>query len=137
MAKQKVKKAGVWEDLTPGPGEVTQAELDAVISALSVIGNNNQVDSYTLALSDSGLCVELNKATAVNLTVPPNADVAFPVGTVIEIWQQGVGQVTVVAGAGVTIRSTEGKLKLYGQYAGASLRKRAADEWVLVGDLVA
>ena len=103
----------------------------------SRIEANNEVDSYQLVLSDAGKVIELNKATALNLTVPTDATVAFPIGTVIELWQQGAGQVTVVAAGGVTIRSTEGKLKLYGQYVSASLRKRAANEWVLTGDLVA
>lgn len=114
-----------------------QAELDAIVASLAIVGSNNQVDNYQPVLADAGKVVEINKATAVNLTVPTDATVAFPIGTVIEIWQQGAGQVTVVAAGGVTIRSSEGKLKIYGQYSGASLRKRAADEWVLVGDLVA
>lgn len=101
------------------------------------IQKNNQTDSYSLVLADAGKVIELNKATALNLTVPLNSTQAFPIDTVIELWQQGAGQVTVVATGGVTIRSSDGKLKLYGQYAGASLRKRGTDEWVLVGDLVA
>lgn len=92
-----------------------------------------QTDNYILALGDKGTVVEMNKATAVNLTVPDNATVAFPLGTIIEIHQYGAGQVTVVAAGGVTIRSPLG-LKLSAQYATASLRKRATNEWILSGD---
>lgn len=101
----------------------------------ATIAATTQADSYTLALADAGTVVELTKATANTLTVPPNSSVAFPVGTVIELFQYGAGQVTVAAGAGVTIRSSGGKLKLTGQYSGASLRKRATDEWSLIGDI--
>ena len=61
----------------------------------------------------------------------------FPVGTVIEVVQLGAGPTTLVAGPGVTIRSTGGRLGLADRYASASLRQRAADEWIATGDLVA
>jgi hypothetical protein len=51
--------------------------------------------------------------------------------------QTGAGQVTVAAGAGVTLRSQGSKFKLNGQYAAASLLKIATDEWVLIGNTAA
>ncbi len=98
-------------------------------------GINPQTASYTLALADKGKVVEMNVATANNLTVPPNSSVAFPINTRIDIAQYGAGQTTVVAGSGVTIRSEGSKLKLKSRYGGASLYKRGTDEWVLVGNL--
>lgn len=105
--------------------------------AAATLTANRQTDSYTLVLGDANSVVEMNKATANDLTVPPDSDVAFDVGTIIELLQYGAGQTTVVAGFGVTIRSPDGKLKLTGQYSTASLRKVAADEWVLAGDISA
>jgi hypothetical protein len=90
--------------------------------------------SYTLALSDAGRLVTLNNAAAITLTIPTNTAVAFPVGTRIDLLQYGAGQVT-VGGSGVTIRSSGLKLKLAGQYSGATLWKKAANEWVLIGDI--
>jgi hypothetical protein len=108
------------------------------IAASTVVAPNTQTGTaYTLVLSDAGKAVEANNASANTVTVPPNSSVAFPVGTLIEICQLGAGQTTVVAGSGVTIRSAGGKLKLTGQYSAASLRKRASDEWLIVGDLSA
>lgn len=101
----------------------------------NLIVANTQTASYTLVLGDATKAVEMNVATANNLTIPLNSSVAFPIGTVIEIFQYGAGQTSIVATGGVTIRSTGSKLKLTGQYSGASLRKRATDEWVLVGDI--
>lgn len=122
--------------LLTGADDVTQVELDAVVAALSVIGSNNQTGTtYTLALADAGKVIELNNAAAITLTIPTNATAAFPIGTVIELWQQGAGQVTVAPAGGVTVRSPGGLTKLYGQYSGGTLRKRATDEWVLQGDL--
>jgi hypothetical protein len=92
--------------------------------------------TYTLVLADDGKLVELNNASAITLTVPLNATVAYPIGTQITLLQTGVGQVTVAATSGVTIVSNPG-LKLRAQYAGATLLKRATDGWVLLGDITA
>jgi len=114
-----------------------QAALDAKELLGEVAGVNTQTASYTLVLGDKGKVVEMNNASANNLTIPLNSSVAFPVNTRVDISQIGAGQTTIVATGGVTIRQRETKLKLAGQYAGASLYKRATDEWVLFGDLSA
>jgi hypothetical protein len=107
----------------------------ATLASLTAVTANTQTDSYTLVLGDAGKCVEMNKATANNLTVPLNSSVAFPIGTVLEVFQVGAGQTTIVATGGVTISSSGSKLKLTGQYSGASLRKTGTDTWALVGDI--
>ncbi|MET3352386.1 UNVERIFIED_ORG: hypothetical protein ABID33_000269 [Xanthobacter viscosus] len=96
----------------------------------------NSTATRTLALTDLGKAVEMTSGSANTLTVPPNSAVPFPLTTVIPLIQMGAGQTTIAAGAGVTIRSFGGKLKLSGQYAQASLYKRGTDEWVLAGSLV-
>lgn len=121
---------------------VTQPELDA----LATIVADNQAgaeitsasDDYTLLLTDAGKIIEVGKATAVALNVPENASVAFPVGTRIDIVQTDAGTVTVTpVGAAVVRVQADLTLDLNGQWAGASLYKRATDEWVIVGNLVA
>ena len=101
----------------------------------SLITAERKTESYTLVLADAGKLVEMNVADANNLTVPPNADVAFPTGTQILIAQYGAGQTTIVAGVGVTIRSKDSALSLGGQYSAATLVKIAEDEWYAFGDL--
>lgn len=102
---------------------------------LKEVAQNTPTASYTLVLADAGKVVEMNVASANNLIVPPAASVAFPVGTILEVLQLGLGQTTIVAGSGVIIRSSGGKLKLFSQYSSASLRKRSTNEWVLNGDI--
>lgn len=91
--------------------------------------------TYTLQLSDAGALVMLNNASAVTLTIPTNASVAFPAGTEIHIAQTGAGQVT-VGGSGVSIRATPGT-KLSAQYASARLIYLGSDTWLLTGSLSA
>jgi len=96
-----------------------------------------QSDSATFALSDGNTFQLCTKGTSMTLTIPLNATVAFPVGTEIDIFQQGAGQVSIAATCGVTIQSVSGNLNLSAQYAGASLKKLATDTWALVGSLTA
>ena len=99
--------------------------------------NSQTGTTYTLVLADAGKTVDLNNASSISMTVPPNSGVAFPVGTRIDLVQSGAGQVTVVAGSGVTINSKGSNLKLTGQWSAATLIQRSANTWVLVGDLSA
>lgn len=104
-------------------------------SGTSVTVPADQTDNYTLVLGDASSSVGVSKATAVNVTVPLNATVAYPVGTVIEVRQVGAGQVTIVATGGVTLRAAGGALKTRVQYSAASLLKVATDTWSVQGDL--
>ncbi len=95
-----------------------------------------ETSSYTAALSDC--VIQMNVGSANNFTVPPNSSVAFPVGSFLEVWQQGSGQTTVVAGSGVTILyDADDALKLKGQNSGCSLRKVATNTWRLIGKMEA
>lgn len=116
-------------------GSITPAYIRTLVDSESGIAAAAQTSSYQLVLADAGTCIEMNSASANNLTVPANATVAFDVGTVIEVYNMGAGQTTVVAAGSVTIRSSTGTLTLRAQYSIASLRKRATDEWVISGDL--
>lgn len=100
---------------------------------------NPQVASYTLVLADANnKDISLSNASALNLNVPTNASVAFPIGTVISGWQEGAGQVTVVAVTpGTTsIHSPAAANKTRLQYSAFSLLKKATDAWLLSGDIV-
>ena len=51
------------------------------------------------------------------------------------MYQAGAGTVTIAGEGGVTIRKISATFDLVGQYATVGLRKRAANEWVLGGEL--
>jgi hypothetical protein len=106
--------------------------------AVSMIALNAQTGTtYTAVLADDGKLVTCDNASAIALTIPPNSSVAFGIGTQINIMQLGAGQVTITAGAGVTLRSAGSKLKTNAQYAVATCCKIATDTWVVVGNLSA
>jgi hypothetical protein len=107
-----------------------QTQIDSKTNKL--VTANRQTASYTLVASDADKLVEMNVASANNLTVPAST---FSAGTQILLAQYGAGQTTVVAGSGMTIRSNGAKLKLNAQYSGATLVFISGTEAYLFGDI--
>jgi hypothetical protein len=94
--------------------------------------------SYTLSsLTERDDLIEMGSASALTLTIPTDATLDFPIGTSIDILQTGAGQVTIAPVSGtVTVNATPG-LKLRTTWSSATLMKRAANTWVVFGDLTA
>jgi hypothetical protein len=123
------------QDFTAGQ-ILTAAQMDAVATAMIAI-NAQTGTTYTTVLADDGKLITCDNAASIALTIPPNSSVAYGIGTQINIMQLGAGQVTITAGAGVTLRSAGNKLKTNAQYAVATCAKIATDTWVVVGNLSA
>lgn len=115
-----------------GVTSAIQTQIDTKTNKL--ITANRQTASYTLVVGDADKLVEMNVASANNLTVPAST---FSAGTQILLAQYGAGQTTIVAGSGMTIRSNGGKLKLSAQYSGATLVFISGTECYLFGDISA
>jgi hypothetical protein len=93
--------------------------------------------AYTLSsLTERDNLIEVSSASAVAVTIPADATVNYPVGTSIDILQSGTGQVSIAGAGGVTVNATPG-LKLRTQWSSATLLKRAANTWIVMGDLSA
>ena len=115
---------------------LTAAEQNALATAMIAI-NAQTGASYTTVLTDDGKLITVSNASANTLTIPPNSSVAYGIGTQINIAQLGAGQVTITAGAGVTLNSAGAKLKLSAQYAVATCVKTDTNTWFVVGNLSA
>lgn len=90
-----------------------------------------KTSAYTLTLADAGKIVPMNASSVVDVTVPNNNVAPFPIGTIIGIYNMSSSNVNVVPGGGVTVRSS-GLILTHNE---VSIRKRAANEWVMVGGL--
>lgn len=86
----------------------------------------------TLALADRGHVVAFDSASNLTLTVPLNSAVAFPLGTLVNVYRAGTGDVDIVGAQGVTVRNVGSISEQFGE---VSLRKRDVNEWVLVGQV--
>ena len=88
--------------------------------------------NYTLEITDIAKVVAVDSGSNLTVTVPDNSAVAFPVGSVVNVYRAGSGAVTVEGAGGVTVRN-EGDIS--DQFGEVSLRKRGTNEWVLVGQV--
>jgi hypothetical protein len=87
-----------------------------------------------LALRDQMIEISHTGGTAVNVTVPTDATTNFPIGTSIDLLRTNTGGVQIVGASGVTVNATPGAY-LRARWSSATLFKRAANTWVLMGDL--
>lgn len=90
--------------------------------------------TYTLVAGDAWKLVTLDNAGAITCYLPQDSDATFAIGTRVDFAVLGTGMVTWVAGAGATVNGTP-SLVSRAQYSAATAIKRAANTWILVGDL--
>lgn len=97
-----------------------------------------QTADYTPVSADQyQVLIPMNKATAVNFTIPTNASVAYPVGTVLTVLNIGAGTCTIKAvTSGTTTVLSAGAVAAQptlAQYKSAACIKYATDTWYIVG----
>lgn len=124
-------------------GVVVNADISSSaaidLSKIADASIDTKTSNYTLVLTDKNKFIEMNITSSANtVSVPTDAAVNFPIGSQINITQYGTGktQIVAVTPATTSIRSTPGNY-LRAQYSSATLIKRAANEWYLIGDLSA
>lgn len=87
-----------------------------------------------LQLSDAFAYLISQDGAGQTVTIPPNSDVAFQVGTQISFKQGAAGVITFAPGAGVAIQSRGALLNTNGEFAVTSIVQDSADVWSLFGD---
>ena len=78
---------------------------------------------------DNNVMLLSTAATAVNVVMEPDR---FPVGSQLLIWQYGAGQITIVEGTDVNVRTPE-TLTFNEQYASVSLIQAYPNDWMIAG----
>ena len=145
--------AGNWHKIDSSNAVLSVNSRTGVVTGLLEAGDfteilNQQVTEFvpytgttqTLALTDAGMykLVEINNISANTLTIPPNADVAFPIGSIVNVQSIGEGQTTLVEGSGVTIQYPTGTgLKMIDKNSAVTLIKRGTNTWRVIGRLSA
>jgi len=126
-------KAGIKSYYDSVTATLTNKTLTAPVITTAI--NAQTGTTYTLVLTDQSKLITLTNASAIAVTIPTNASVAFPVWTQIDFSQDGAWKVT-FSGAGVTINSLSSLKSIGGQYVGATLVKTATDTWNLYWNLI-
>jgi hypothetical protein len=118
---------------------LTDATVFGPFTLPTVSPSDAQVLEFTATthnpvLTDARAYLRSTAATAVNVIVPANADVEFPIGTELHYRQAGAGQITVSGDTGVTVNEQYGcTLVTPGEGASFTLKKVDEDEWDAMG----
>jgi hypothetical protein len=103
----------------------------------NIVMRGTSSTAYTLLLTDKGKFFTTTSGSAIAITIPTNASVAFPIGTQIWFVQEGAGVPTFSGDTGVTLRTRSSVRQPFARYAEVKLTKTNTDEWYLTGDLKA
>ena len=90
---------------------------------------SEQATSRTIVAGDANSFIYAT--AAITITV----DDELAIGETINFVQNAAGAITFAAGGGVTLNSKDAALLTGGQFAGASITKKATNSYYLVGDL--
>lgn len=91
--------------------------------------------TYTFVLTDVGKTIRGYHATFQKFTVPLNSSVAFPIGTVITVKQDGAGPIKFAPASGVVFKAPLDSLTMNTRYSWVQLIKQATNKWEFVGRL--
>ncbi|UTC29889.1 putative tail protein [Bajunvirus bajun] len=113
--------------------------LEFVLDTQAANVVSSKTAAYTPVLADAqertGV-IPVNVASTVDVTIPTNTAVPYPVGTQISILQIGAAKVGIVGAAGVTVNKPAAfNAKTREQNSLVMALKIATDTWVLLGDM--
>jgi hypothetical protein len=109
----------------------TTAFVQSAVRTVPIIAA--KVAAYTVATGDEGELIQLNGTFTVS--IPTDATFNFAIGTQINLLSIGTGVITIAAVTPGTTTVNGTGTKLRAQWSSATLIKRAANTWVVVGDL--
>lgn len=124
-----ITQSGLTTKTTMG-GITTFVTLDTLPKNVVV---EQQATSIILAIGDINKFIYINDSSVNTITVN---DAIFNQGNNVTICQYGAGVTRFIAGAGMTIRSDGGKLKIAARYSCATLMFIAPNECILFGNLM-
>lgn len=120
-------------------GSLTLSYDYAAGSKISAL--NAQTANYTTVLADADQkLITVSSTSALEISIPTDANVNYPVGSIINVIRINTGDVTIkaVTSGTTTIASTgatSAQPKLRAQFSAASCIKVAANSWYVVGDI--
>ena len=130
-----VRTTGAAQTMSPSLTVANTIIVQHGVPVRTVGGNN-----VTLALGDNGKLIYcVNTASAMNIHIPNNSSVAFPVGAEFSFLQHLTHASANTLGfsnaAGVILHSKEAANTVADRFTTAVLKKLATNTWVLAGSL--
>ncbi len=132
---------GLGDGIRTG-GDKINDNFDELYAQFAKVPINAQTGTtYTLALTDAGKLVDLTNSnspgSAITVTIPLNATIAFATDTVVSFIVSGSGTVTIIGAGGVTVNGVSGgSVVIDGQYGVVTIVKKATNTWYAFGKIV-
>ena len=125
-------------DFTSDDGSANWTIIDQTRGSaipLPMLFNAQTGATYVPVLSDTGIMITMNNASANTVNIPDNSAVAYPIGTQLNIQQIGAGVTTIAAPGSDTLNSAGSLVAINGQWGVATALKMTATTWTLFGNL--
>lgn len=110
-------------------GRIYAADVHAPLSVTDL-----NTTTKTLALSDVNSIITCSDASDMDIYVPANSAVPFPIGTEIKFIQLGTKKVRINANSGVDLANSSGQFRTKGQHAVTWLFQVTTNQWIFAGD---
>ncbi len=133
MARQAINLGSGADSGTGDTIAAAFAKIEANFAELYASGTviTESTTARTLALTDAGCYIRLTNASSCVITVPPQADVAWPDKTEITFRVAGAGIPSITEGSGVTVNDKDSASTLT-QHKTWGLMKVADNIWDFV-----
>lgn len=118
-----------------GTGASTTVDARVNLAQDFPVGTFATATPRDIILEDAWTTIVMNLAGANNIVIPANSNIAFPIGTELIIMQYGAGTTTVQISTDDLRYDAAYSAALNGQYAVVGIKKVAATEWFLFGNL--
>jgi hypothetical protein len=130
----------VVDDTIPQLGGALDTQGNAITGNYSTDGYRGIITETTpnrsTSLTDAGDFILFDNATSSEYRILDNTSVPLPVGTEIDLLQKGVGVLTIIAVSGVRLNGIDaGSTAVTARWGGATIKKIATDEWIIVGKI--
>lgn len=122
---------------------VTQAEEQAAAAEASAVRAEQAAglrmpvipvtNSRSLALTDHGAYLRSTASSPITLTIEPQSTIDWPETAEIGVRVAGTGNVTIVAGSGVTINAPAGGSLVLSNRMNVMIKRGALNDWDIIG----
>lgn len=130
------RNSGLGRPLSFGEVDQNFNVINTSINNIQSLDNTISSD-YTVQLSDAGKILLIDSSLqSIIITIPDDATTTFDIGQHIDIVQYGINSVTIAPEVAGVINSFNSKKQIAGKYVGVTIIKVAADEWLLIGNLI-
>lgn len=119
-------QVGATLKINTDPNLTNVGDIDTIIPVV-----DSSSPTYNINTTDYGALIRIDSMSAVDVEIPTNASVPFPVGTMFMVEQAGSATITIIGASGVSVLGLNGGFNTAGQYAMVKVIQVQPDVWTV------